>query len=153
MSGILHHPFPLVSLSALLLIGCCGGENVPLGEVSGTVTLDGQPLPSGIVHFVPASGPAASGVIENGAYRLSTFASGDGAVLGSHTVYFAPARDEAHMQSYTEADYAAGKPPPEAPQEEFLPARYLTPSSSGLNVRVEAKANVHDFPLVSPAME
>ena len=136
---------------AAAILGC-GGENITLGKVSGTVTLDGQPVTSGIIHFMPQSGPAATGVIDDqGQYRLTTYSDGDGAVIGSHTIYFSPVADESHMAGYTEADYAAGKPPPEAPAEEFLPAKYLSPSSSGLSHKVTRQSTTHDVRLTSAA--
>ncbi len=133
-------------LGILIFLTGCGSGEMPLGRVSGTVTLDGQPVSGGIIHFMPQSGPAATGVIDaSGRYNLTTYSEGDGAVIGSHTIYFAPNSDDSHMEGYSEADYAANKPPPEAPQAKFLPKRYLTPSSSGLSREVAVGSN--DFPL------
>ena len=61
----------------LMAIGCSGevGDDKPREPVSGTVTLDGQPLPEGIILFAPAGGPgeavaSATGKIENGQFSI-----------------------------------------------------------------------------------
>lgn len=138
---------------AVVCCAGCGDDRLPLGKVSGTVTLDGAPLARGIVHFIPQSGPASSGVVREGSYVLSTYDKGDGAMLGRHTIYLAPDIDESYMQGYTQADYAAGKPPPTPPAQTQIPPKYLTPSSSGLSVEVVAGSNVHDLQLVSEARQ
>jgi hypothetical protein len=69
--------------------GCGGGaEDLPaLGEVTGKVTLNGQPLVGATVIFTPGSGPGSStGVTnESGEYKL-VFRQAIGAVVGSHKV-------------------------------------------------------------------
>lgn len=61
----------------LMVIGCSGevGDDKPREPVSGTVTLDGQPLPEGIILFAPSGGPgeavaSATGKIENGQFSI-----------------------------------------------------------------------------------
>ncbi len=79
---------------ALLLAGCGGDPSKPkLGKVSGTVTYKGQPVTSGTVRFTPdaskggETGQVASGQIESdGSYELTTFDTGDGAILGQHVI-------------------------------------------------------------------
>jgi hypothetical protein len=61
-----------VALLALVL-GC--SSKPPRGQVSGTVTLDGQPLENGTIQFYPAKGvvgQTAGGGIENGKYSVET---------------------------------------------------------------------------------
>lgn len=81
---------------ALLFVGC-GKDKYPLASVTGKVTCNGKPLKDVIVVFRPTGdetdpefpGKAAEGTTdENGEYYLSTFkpASGDGAIIGTHTV-------------------------------------------------------------------
>jgi hypothetical protein len=54
-------------LVVLAVIGCGGDKNV--GQVSGTVTYQGKPLPIGTVSFLDSSNHAlASSAINNGAY-------------------------------------------------------------------------------------
>jgi len=63
----------LVCGAIVLLAGCGGGPNA---SITGNVTLDGQPLPTGTIDFIPADGntPTASALIENGTYTLDLFA-------------------------------------------------------------------------------
>src|SRR5437868_13520177 len=69
---------PLLWAAALVpaAAGCGqGGDNLPRQAVSGKVTIDGQPLDTGEITFVPTAGagagPAAGGKVENGAYSIS----------------------------------------------------------------------------------
>jgi hypothetical protein len=59
----------MVLLGFLAVLGC--GENKNEGEVSGTVTYQGQPLPYGTVTFFDSSNKfLASSVISNGKYAI-----------------------------------------------------------------------------------
>ncbi|MCA9068925.1 MAG: hypothetical protein KDA84_08385 [Planctomycetaceae bacterium] len=89
--------FLLMLSCFLVLLAGCGKDEYPLASVSGKVTCNGKPLKDVIVVFQPTGdstnkdfpGKAASGMTdENGEYFLSTFkpTSGDGAIIGSHTV-------------------------------------------------------------------
>jgi hypothetical protein len=81
----------VIAISALVLAlsGCGNG----LAQVSGVVTLDGQPLRGGndvraTVHFQPTSGSGAAAVglvDENGRYRLSS-GSQEGVAPGEYVV-------------------------------------------------------------------
>jgi len=66
--------FPWAALPLLVLsLGCGGGDDAPIKyEVSGQVTLDGQPLQQGRITFRPLdrATASASGKIENGGYVL-----------------------------------------------------------------------------------
>ena len=69
----------------LALAGCGGGPRVV--PVSGFVTIDGQPLTYGHVQVIPADWRPASGRIGgDGRFTLTTTASGDGCVVGTHPV-------------------------------------------------------------------
>src|SRR4051812_24314393 len=79
---------------AFATVGCGGDANMPkLGKVSGKVTYKGQPVTSGHIVFTPAAGKGgdtgqtATGEIESdGSYTMTTFNTGDGAILGQHIV-------------------------------------------------------------------
>lgn len=64
--------FGVLVLLLPLAVGCGGGK----GTVSGTVTLDGQPLPVGNIAFLPSQGPGASGRIEDGKYSVKGVPAG-----------------------------------------------------------------------------
>jgi hypothetical protein len=73
-----------------LIVGCGpGGPKVV--PVSGQVTIDGQPLATGIVGYiqvVPKDGRPATGEInpQTGEFQLTTVESGDGCITGTHKV-------------------------------------------------------------------
>src|SRR5690606_8439845 len=55
-----------------LLCGCGESDTLKRVPVSGTVTLDGEPLPKGEIVFRPASGAGTTdgGQIENGSFSI-----------------------------------------------------------------------------------
>ncbi len=125
---------------SLSLVGfaCSGPELPPMEPVSGTVTLDGKPLATGSVQFIPvgvSAGEAlpATGMIDKtGNYELST-AGVSGAVVGRHQV---------RVVSLDEGV-------PGAPW--LIPIRYNRPEESGLSAEVIAgKPNIIDLKLTSP---
>lgn len=67
---------PAVLLMAGLVTGGgCGGAagTIPRGSVEGTVTLDGAPLPDGVIRFTPTAGttgPMVEAQIASGAFAL-----------------------------------------------------------------------------------
>lgn len=84
----------LIALFAVAIVGC-GGTKVEIAEVSGTVTMNGQPLEEVKVTFAPDPeqmtevGKASHAITdENGKYRLKY--SGDqaefGAQVGVHRI-------------------------------------------------------------------
>jgi hypothetical protein len=73
----------------LLVFAGCGGDSVSLGEVTGVVTVDGQPAEGLEIRFNPAgdAGGTSLGYTKaGGTYELFYGGGGKGAVLGSHTV-------------------------------------------------------------------
>lgn len=68
----------LVVLTLLLssLLGCGGssGENTKRAAVKGTVNVDGKPLETGVIMFLPAKGtigPSSGAAISKGQYSIS----------------------------------------------------------------------------------
>lgn len=122
----------LALASVLLLVGCGGGSDLPeLGEVTGVVTLDGQPVSGAQVQFIPQSGRPSSGETDaSGKYELHYTADVAGAVLGSHTVKINTAVD--------------GR---DDPSTEKIPARYN--SKSELTEEVKSGVNEINFDLKS----
>jgi hypothetical protein len=69
-------------LSGLGGLGC----GSPLAEVSGTVKLDGQPVPEGSIQFIPVegtTGPSAGAAIKDGRYHIPR---DKGAAVGKNRV-------------------------------------------------------------------
>ena len=70
-----------------IVLGCSPGSAT--SRVSGTVTMDGEPLAGVQVTFYPVGGegrPAIGNTDEGGSFRLSTFEPGDGAAPGEYEV-------------------------------------------------------------------
>jgi len=88
--------FSLLALPLCLLTVQLGCSKSPydLAPVTGKVTVDGQPLPDGQVMFAPratsgnakAGKPAFGNLQPDGTFSLSTYAEGDGAVVGEHLI-------------------------------------------------------------------
>lgn len=130
----------LAMVVGLSLAGCGGSSEGPeLGQVSGTVTLDGQPLEGAEIQFQPAEDRPSRGQTDSsGFYRLSFTGNRMGAVLGDHTVMITTVRA---------ASGGEGDQPAVAARKELLPARYH--DKTELVKTVAAGSNTIDFALTS----
>jgi hypothetical protein len=74
--------------SAFTLQGCGGSGDMPeIGQVSGTVTLDGKPLPGALIKFKPDVGRVSAAVTDaEGRYTLQYKKDVYGTKLGTNTV-------------------------------------------------------------------
>jgi hypothetical protein len=83
---ILNHGRRIMVL--LALSGCFGASDLPeLGDVTGVVTLDDEPLSNASVEFIPENRNPSIGLTdEQGRYKLTFHASADGALIGRHEV-------------------------------------------------------------------
>lgn len=111
----------LAAALGLSLTGC-GEEGLPL--VAGTVTVDGQPLTSGVIQFLPNSGDAPS--------EASRIADGKFSAQLHRTSY--AVQIYAPRESKTVAKLDANGPGGGPTMEETLPPRY--------NLRSELKLEV-----------
>jgi len=122
----------LFSLVVALAAGCTRKGGLETAPVSGKVTYRGKAVPTGTVMFVPDEGPAATGEIgSDGAYKLTTYTTNDGAVLGKHKVTVTA------LQGMGDAlpEQRSPTPPP------LVPAKYLSGETSGLTAEVKAVPN------------
>lgn len=86
----------LLIVLATITVAAAGCSKSPydLAPVSGAVTVDGVPFTTGKVMFAPiakgedrrAGRPALGRLQSDGTFTLSTYAEGDGAVVGDHWV-------------------------------------------------------------------
>ncbi len=85
----------------VVLAGCSGNSPATTFQVSGTVKLsDGQPLTAGRILFRPdkdSKYSARGGINQDGAFELTTFKEGDGAIAGVHKVMITPEVDRAAL--------------------------------------------------------
>ncbi len=96
----LSFSFLFFTLISLQLTGCGSKGEFSVARVSGTVkTADGTPLTHGMLKFTPIpknakalAGKPAFGSITDGKFVLSTYGTGDGAVIGRHRVVLREAR-------------------------------------------------------------
>lgn len=148
------------------IVGCTEDTDRPeTVRVTGTVTLNGDPLEGALVAFSPkgGTGNAAAGTTDaSGKYTLTTFESGDGAVPGTYMVGVTKteAADATVPASSSAEDVDAAYEAAEkagvdvmgggkvAETKQLLPAKYGNPTSSGFEFEVtKGGDNNFDLPL------
>jgi len=132
--------FTLATLGlAAIAAGCQRGPD--LGTVTGTVRINGQPLPYAYVRFQPFNPPGTYGSAytdKDGNYELQFSKSYNGAPVGQHRITIRP---------------AVGEELPEDGRNTAalqLPERYT--SGAELVREVKPGHNVHDFDIEAPAV-
>lgn len=114
-----------------LLAGCESGprmsyDSVGLVDVSGTVTLDGKPLPGAVVIFEADTGRFSYGETDSsGRYTLHFDSETDGAAPGPKTVRISTSRKIGEEGEGGEGESAA-KPPAERVPEKYNRKSELT---------------------------
>ena len=133
----------LAVAGALALAGCSKDDGLPdTVPVLGTVTYQGQPVAGAVVTFlVDGNTPPATGTTgPDGAFELTTFKNGDGAVPGSYTVsiskFETTGLDPSADDSMEAAAARANAPPPKT--HSLLPEKYADAGRSGLRFEVKA---------------
>lgn len=116
-----------------LALGCGGTPNDKpvVHPVTGSVTLDGMPLPNAIVHFSPDKGTPSAGITDAaGKFELQEKTGMKGAVVANHAVSIS-----------TDLDGTRKK------ENEKVPAKYNTATT--LSAVVKEGENKFEFPLKS----
>jgi hypothetical protein len=131
---------------ALAGTGCNRYDGPPLYPVTGTVTLDGKPLPGAGVMFVPRGetrGNASLGLTDvNGKYTLKAEQGGyPGVPEGEFAVVISKLKDSAPAGEELAAAQTSN--------EETLSAKYWDSAQSILTAKVPQGGATVDFPLVS----
>jgi hypothetical protein len=156
----------LIGLVLLVgIVGCpaTGPARPTTYEVTGTVMYNGAAVDGAVVSFSPkGEGHAATGTTDaSGAFSLTTFESGDGAVPGSYavTVYKTEGGgiDDSAIPEVSEEDPGAAYEAMEAmgaegeaetEAKDLLPVKYKNPDTSGLDQEVtESGPNHFEFNL------
>lgn len=127
----------LLGVAAMSAVGCGGGQYDNLGEVSGTITLDGEPLKHAVITFQPTGGrPAYGKTGEDGKYQMMYTGSQSGATVGMNTVTITNGgekRDEETGKVWF--------------QKEQVPAKYN--AKSELEFDVQPGSQTHNFELTT----
>jgi hypothetical protein len=137
----------------LLTASGCGKALVFNDSVDGTVKLDGKPLGSAYIQFVPdepgIKAPGSSGFTdENGHYRLTREGGESGALVGHHRVVLVRGR---------EANRALGEKPDATETAKAkkdrrpIPTVYMMASQTPLKVEVTAEKHTYDLEMSSSA--
>jgi hypothetical protein len=132
-----------VLLCGMILAGCDGGDGLARQAVSGTATLDGQPLAQGSIQFVTAAdgdAPVMSGgsLIRDGRYEIT---EDQGLVPGTYRVSINATRGGGRSGAETPVD--AGPVP-----QDMIPAKYNAKSTLAAEVK-EGGSNQFDYDLTS----
>jgi hypothetical protein len=157
-----HRLLAIMAVPSLLVMTSCGGVDDGLGKrysVSGNVTYNGNPLAKGKISFVPeeATGVGASGIIENGSYKLSTGAENDGARAGKYKVTVTAKEDSvekakadfAKVNKGTDPNYVPGRflGRADAEAKSLIPTGYGDPRTTNLKAEVKEGSNSIPFEL------
>ena len=135
------------ALLGLNLAGCGGGDNLPREAVSGSVAVEGKPLKSGLITFLPDSPDVTTqggGVLVEGKYSIPR---DQGLVPGKYKVVVSSAEDKPEViPDKAFNNNAPGAPPILA--KEVIPAQYNNKSLLTAEVKAGGK-NVFEFNLTS----
>jgi hypothetical protein len=164
---LFHHAlarrcFAFSAVCFVVAMTSCGTDD-GLGKrysVSGTVTYNGNPLEKGKISFVPddPKSVGASGIIENGSYRLSTGGGDDGARAGKYKVTItakedATAKAQADFNKASKGAAGPGHIPgqfmakAEAQAKSLIPTGYGDINTTTLTAEVKEQSNTIDFKL------
>lgn len=141
-----------ITLGLVVMAGCDTSapkrEGPPTYPVSGTVTQGGASVTDATVRFEPADGSqGATGRTDaQGAYTLSTFAAGDGALAGDYRVTIVKMEGEG-AQAVSEDDPNYTGEEIDVEMKNVLPEKYSNAETSELTATVAEGTNTFDFPL------
>jgi len=136
--------FTLICLTTLAISGCSGDDGSysgPTGTVSGTVTLDGNPVAANVSFMNTEKGYTASGAADSsGKYSLSSNGSSSIPVGKYQVAVTAPPAKEMTPEEAMEASMKSedGSTPV---AESAIPAKYNSPGGSGLTFEVKEGDN------------
>jgi hypothetical protein len=139
----------LAVVGPLALVWGCGKPVDPsLVPVTGTATVDGQPLTNATVTFIPKDGTPGFGgsgkTDSSGTFRLTgSRDNAPGIPPGEYRV----AISKRLMPDGSEVPANDNTPPMNSPAKECLPVGYSNPATTQLTATVKPGAGPIDFPL------
>lgn len=147
------HGLP-AALCVVILAGCGGNpaDYPDTAPVTGTVTLDGQPLEGARVSFTPQEGRSSSGTTDaQGKYELNYTGDIKGSMLGTARVSISKEIPDPDFVAPPAPKLEEGELDPGPPEPDMinsLPDRYRGRDSE-LSAEVKDGVNVIDFDLSS----
>lgn len=131
---------------AMTITGCGGGgpDDLPeIGQVTGTITVDGSPKANVIVAFQPEGGRPSQGITDDqGHYELVYSRDANGAKIGKNLVTLST---DTSGDSYESENTAEGQTEEEASKDSEIPAKYNTQATDNPEMTVEVKAGSNEF--------
>ena len=139
-----------VWLLVLLAAAGCGKTGVPTYPVSGTVTLDGQPLDGATVMFVPKSGPPHGAVTDAaGAFSIGGKPGVPAGMCGIMITKASAGGEALSNPTPEDLQRMAERGTTAKPERSAVPQNYGRSETSGLTAEVttDASKNVFMFQL------
>ena len=127
----------LLPLTCCLLVGCNDGDGLRRAIVSGSVTIDGQPVVDGQIRFVPqgdTQGPLTIEPIKDGRYRC---ARAGGVPVGTHRIEILAFHP----------DDPEPRGPGGTPRRQLVPAKFNRDSQLTATISADGGAVEQDFQL------
>ena len=100
------------------VIGCDGRPKRV--AISGQVLIDGEPLKTGVIQFMPTGTRPSYGKIEDGNFTMTCYEDNDGVIPGTHKVTI----NGSEIVSSTKIQW-------------YAPKKYSDPNTSGLTVEID----------------
>ena len=113
---------------ALVAAGCAQSDVPELGEVTGRVTYNGEPVPGITVIYQAAGGrPSYGRTDEDGVYQMNYNLNFTGVKTGPATVMFDPFSSEPHEDVYAPGDPSVqiARSVPPSPLIKKIPQKYF----------------------------
>lgn len=138
-------------LALIAFIPACGGGAIKTEGVTGTITLDGNPLPFASIRFIPLDGTGSESYGQSdstGVYKLQT-------QLGKANAGTTPGKYQVAVTCYEEVGTGKFMKDEDGNEIEIteevsaLPAKYNDPTTSGIEVEVTKGSNKINLELVS----
>jgi len=141
-----------------IIAGCSSGRPKTY-QVTGTVTMKGEPVEGATVVFLPPEGAtyqAATGITDaSGHFKLSSFAGDDGAQEGEYRIKVSkfnvkkPTKEEQerYISIEEERKMQFGDDKPAVPAKNLLPPKYNDETTSGLTYTVKRGSNMVELKL------
>lgn len=143
----------LVALLVLIaVVPACGKKTIKTEGVSGTITLDGQPLPFAQITFVAVDKSAGTDSYGNsdadGNFKIQTLQgkANGGTTPGMYKVAVTCFKEEETGKTYKDEE---GNEKPETRDVSVVPAKYNSAETSGIEVEVKKGSNTINLELQS----